>query len=179
MVFFRRLPPRDRYRHEETAVQRFFRMALVGVLFAVVGLGFWLNNERQMERALERIAPQLDATGTLTPEQEELLRTYALRFFAEYGVKIQIVIESAPLSDAKAREDGNVFLGLNPEGRMVLFYAPPLVASALGEPFIRHLEGEHFVPYFAKDNWPEGLAEALSMLSGRLDATLRRDPDKQ
>ena len=154
-------------------------MALVGILFAGVAWGFWLNNERQMERAFERIAPRIDATGTLTPEQEELLRAYALRFFAEYGVKIQIVIQNAPLSDAKAREEGNVFLGLNPEGRHVLFHAPPLVASALGEPFIRRLEREHFAPYFAKGNWPEGLAEALNTISGRLDATLRREPDKQ
>ena len=173
MALFRRPPPRGRFRHEETALQRFLRAILIGALCAGVIWGFWLNSERQMERVLERIAPQADLTGTLTPEQEELLHTYALRFFAEYGVRIQIVIQDGRLSEDKARQAGTVYLGINPNKRQVLFYAPPLVASALGEPFIRRLNQEHFVPYFSREAWPEGLAEALSMLSARLDATLR------
>ena len=175
---FRRTPQKGNNRHEETALQRFFRIILVGILFAGVIYGFWLNNERQMDRAMQRIAPQADTTGTLSSEQENLLRTYALRFFAEYGVKIQISIQNSPLSDEEARQSKSVFLGINPKERAALFYAPPWVASALGEAFIHRLNEEFFIPYFADGNWPEGLAEALSMLSVRLDAALLHKPGK-
>jgi hypothetical protein len=179
MALFRRPPPRGRVRYEESALQRFFRIVLIGVLFAGVIWGFWMNSERQMDRIMQRTSPQIDATGTLTPEQMELLHTYGLRFFAEYGIKIQVEIQDNTLSDAQARNSGHVYLGLNPKSAQVLFYAPPLAATALGEDFIRQLNQEHFAAYFAAGNWPEGLAKALSMLSERLDARLKQNTSPQ
>lgn len=173
MVFFRRPPPRGRVRYEESALQRFFRIVLIGLLFTGVIWGFWMNSERQMNRVMQNLAPQIDATGTLTTAQLELLQTYGLRFFAEYGIKIQVEVRNSSLSDEQARKSGNIYLGLNPKSGQALFYAPPLAAAALGEDFIRRLNQEHFTAYFAAGNWPEGLAKALSMISVRLDATLK------
>lgn len=175
MIFFRRPPRRGRVRYEESALQRFFRIVLIGLLFAGVLWGFWMNSERQMNRIMQRAAPQMDATGTLTPAQLELLQTYGLRFFAKYGITIQIEIHNNSLSDAQARNSGQMYLGLNPKNGQVLFYAPPLAASALGSDFVRYLNQEHFSSCFAAGNWPEGLAKALSLISTRLDSTLKEN----
>ena len=173
MALFRRPPRRGRVRYEENALQRFFRIVLIGLLFTGVLWGFWMNSERQMNRVMQNAAPRIDATGTLSPAQLELLQTYGLRFFAEYGIRIQVEVRNSALSEAQAKKTGSMYLGLNPQSGQALFYAPPLAAAALGEEFIRRLNQEHFSAYFAAGNWPQGLAEALSMISTRLDATLK------
>jgi hypothetical protein len=176
MNIFRRFIPRAsrQYTHyQETGPQRFLRFFFVGILFAIVLWGFWMNSERQMERVILRAATQIDSTGLLARDQEEQVLRYAQRFFEAYGLKLQVEIKNEPLSDKKARAAGSVYLGLNPAAGEALFYAPPLVAAALGEDLIRQVREEHFQPYFAAGNWPEGLAAALNLLSTNLDKVLR------
>ncbi|MDR2160836.1 MAG: TPM domain-containing protein [Desulfovibrio sp.] len=166
----RLLPARSGPAAEETRGRRFLRLALACCLLACAVWGMGLNGERQGRFRGE--GGSVDDAGFLSPEQEESVREYCARFFKAYGVALRIQIRNGPPDDSRARAGGQVFLGLNLKDSRVLLYAPPLVRVALGEEFILSLSRDHFPPYFARGDWAEGLAGALSLLAVRLDATL-------
>ncbi|MDL2317439.1 TPM domain-containing protein [Desulfovibrio sp. OttesenSCG-928-A18] len=162
-------------------MQRFFRILIIGLLFCAVIWGFWMNNERQMERLRKESIPALDSTGLLREEEQQRLAQYVERFRKNYGLAIVISIRDQPfpspflLPDERA---GSFFFGLCPPDQQVLFEVPPLAEHLLGQPFISYLRHEHFRPYFARGNWPEGLASALSMLAERMDKAVAPDNRK-
>lgn len=175
MALFR-FPKRDaRHFSDETPWQRFFRIILVTLLFCGVLWGFWMNNERQMDRIRQKDIPALDSTGTLSSGQQDQLREYIARFRDTYGLGILITVRNEPFPQnflLPQEKAGILFFGLCPDARQVALEVPPLAEKALGAEFIRYLREEHFIPYFARNDWPAGLASALSMLAERLDRAL-------
>lgn len=176
-----RIPRRDRkLLAEERPMARFFRYMLVTFLFCMVFYGFWLNNERNVARVKNITAPAVvDATGTLTEKEEALLSEYIHRFREAYGIEIIISIDEPPFhrnKNIETKRGSALLLGIAPKSRGVVLEAPPLVASALGEPLVLYLRHAHFMPYFASGSWPKGLAEALNVLARRLDSVLGAAP---
>lgn len=175
MLFFR-LPKRDPGRFEEdTAFLKFARSILLVLLFCGVGAGFWLNSQRQTAMLTKPGSRVVDATGSLTEEQKKLLDEYAEKFLTTYGIAIAIRIQDEPFPEEvlpapeKAR---TLFLGLSPGNRQVRLEVPPLAAASLGEDRIAYLRHEHFFPYFARNEWRQGLISALNLLTETLDQAL-------
>ncbi len=161
-------------------MQKAARFLIIGLLFTGVLWGFWVNNASRMaelERERRPASRPLDATRTLTKEQETALALFIDNFFKAYGVPLDVRVSAAPLPETwpqNPEQAGTVFLGLCPAARQVVFYAPPLVRGALGEPLSLYLAHVHFLPYYAGGNWPEGLAAALNLITARLDAKIAR-----
>lgn len=171
-----RLPKRDPGRFEEDPPWlKLLRYVLLVLLFGAVGFGFWLNAQRQAAMLTKPAPPVIDKTGSLPGEQQKQLATYTEKFLATYGVAIVIRIqdEDFPEEVLPASEKAKtLFLGLALDNGLVRLDVPPLAAAALDKPLIDHLRRDHFPPYFARDNWQEGLAAALNLLTERLDRTL-------
>ena len=171
-----RLPKRDpgRFEHDPPWL-KIVRYILIVLLFGAVGFGFWLNAQRQAAMLTKPVPPVIDKTGSLSDEHQKQLATYAKKFLATYGMAIVIRIqdENFPEEVLPADEKTNtLFLGLALRNRQVRLDVPPLAAAALEKPFTDHLRRDHFPPYFAQNNWQEGLAAALNLLTERLDRTL-------
>lgn len=171
-----RLPKRDLSRFEEdTPFLKIARYLLIALLFCGVALGFWLNAQRQTAMRAKHLPQKIDRTGSLSNDQQKLLSDYTQKFIATYGISIIIRIqdESFPPSVLPDREKANTFFfGLSPHNKQVHLEMPPLVAATLGDRFTFYLLHDHFPPYFAQENWPEGLASALSLIAEKLDKTL-------
>ena len=175
-----RIPERNpEHLQGEKPRQRAFRYAAIGILFCGVIWGFWTNHERYTARMQGGAVSRMDATGTLSEEQEEALHIYTRRFVETYGIAIVIRARGSAFPQGEgqgeplpAEKAGTLFLGISPANRQVVLQVPPLAAAALGDPLILYLRHLHFIPYFVNGTWPEGMAAALSMLSRRLDAAL-------
>ena len=171
-----RLPKRDPGRFEQDPPWlRIVRYVLLVLLFGAVGFGFWLNAQRQAAMLTKPAPAAIDKTGSLSDEQQKQLAAYAEKFLATYGVAIVIRIqdENFPEEVLPANEKAKtLFLGLALRNQQVRLDLPPLAAAALEEPFADYLRRAHFPPYFARNNWEEGLAAALTLLTERLDRTL-------
>ena len=171
-----RLPKRDPGRFEQDPPWlRILRYVLLVLLFGAVGFGFWLNAQRQAAMLTKPAPAAIDKTGSLSDEQRKQLAAYAEKFLATYGVAIVIRIqdENFPEEVLPASEKAKtLFLGLALRNRQVRLDLPPLAAAALEQPFADYLRRAHFPPYFARNNWKEGLAAALNLLTERLDRTL-------
>ena len=145
------------------------------VLFGGVGFGVWLNAERLSSLRRDSPVQRIDQTGTLSDEQKAMLAAYAKKFLDAYGLTIVIRIQNEAFPEtilSEAERARTVFLGLSLAPETVRLEVPPLAASALGEPFIAYLREEHFPPYFARGEWPKGLASALSLMAEKLDAAV-------
>ena len=171
-----RLPKRDPGRFEQDPPWlKILRYILLVLLFGAVGFGVWLNAQRQAAMLTKSAPSVIDKTGSLSDEQQKQLATYTEKFLATYGVPIVIRIQDENFSgdilpaDEKSK---TLFLGLALRNGQVRLDVPPLAAAALDKPFIDYLRRDHFPPYFARDNWQEGLAAALNLLTERLDRTL-------
>ena len=171
-----RLPRRDPGRFEQDPPwMRILRYILIILLFGAVGFGFWLNAQKQAAMLTKPAPPVIDKTGSLSDEQQKQLVTYTEKFLATYGMAIVIRIqdENFPEEVLPAAEKAKtLFLGLALRNGQVRLDVPPLAAAALEKPFIDHLRRDHFPPYFVRNNWQEGLAAALNLLTERLDRTL-------
>lgn len=171
-----RLPKRDPGRFEQDPPWlRIVRYLLLVLLFGAVGFGFWLNAQRQAAMLAKPAPPVIDKTGSLSDEQQKQLATYTEKFLATYGMAIVIRIqdENFPAEVLPADEKTKtLFLGLALRNGQVRLDVPPLAAAALEKPFTDYLRRDHFPPYFAQNNWQEGLAAALNLLTKRLDRTL-------
>ena len=171
-----RLPKRDPGRFEQDPPWlRIVRYLLLVLLFGAVGFGFWLNAQRQAAMLAKPAPPVIDKTGSLSDEQQKQLATYTEKFLATYGMAIVIRIqdENFPAEVLPADEKTKtLFLGLALRNGQVRLDVPPLAAAALEKPFTDYLRRDHFPPYFARNNWQEGLAAALNLLTKRLDRTL-------
>lgn len=146
----------------------FIRMLGLIFIFAVVAWAFWQNSERAVTRIKARQAVS-DATGSLAGEDLAHVRAVARVLEERYGLELRLQVVSDVL---KVPEVGprTLYVGLNPETRLVVLEFPALVASALGQEFIRHLRESHFEEYWADGKWPEGLKSALTLILERLEA---------
>ena len=174
-----RFPKRNpKYTQDETPLMRLFRYIIVVLLFCAVVWGFWLNNQRRMESLKKPpAAAVVDRTGSLDPEQERRLSAFQDRFREAYGIPLSISVTQDPSFTAlRASGAGTVLLGIAPGSGAVLFEAPPLARAALGEPLLLYIRHVHFVPYFARNAWPEGLESALNLIVSRLDAATGQSP---
>lgn len=171
-----RLPKRDPGRFEQDPPwMRILRYILLVLLFGAVGFGFWLNAQRQAAMLTKPAPPVIDKTGSLSDEQQKQLTIYTEKFLATYGMAIVIRIqdENFPADVLPAYEKTKtLFLGLALRNGQVRLDVPPLAAAALEKPFTDYLRQDHFPPYFARNNWQEGLAAALNLLTKQLDRTL-------
>lgn len=171
-----RLPKRDRrYMDDETPLLRFFRYIIIALLFCGVIWGFWINNERRMEMLKKPQPARIDNTGALSDGQQRELAHFQSRFRDAYGLSMVILVRDERFAQPflqSGERAGTVFLGLVPRARQVVFELPPLAEAALGEELARYLRQEHFMPYFADGNWPEGLAKGLNMITRRFDDVL-------
>ena len=121
---------------------------------------------------------RLDETGVLTEENEKHLHDYLVRFRKVYGFSMQVWVRKTPFPQdvlQRMKLSGALLLGLCPDAREVVFYAPPLASGLLGQTFIDHMRFEHFTPYFENGTWPVGLAKALSLLTQKLDEAIEPD----
>ncbi len=171
-----RFPKRNaKYTDEETPLMRFFRYIIIALLFCAVIWGFWLNNQRRIEMLKKPVSTTIDRTGSLNTEQERQLIAFQEQFKRAYGIPLIITIGRAADITTMLRTDQDaVRLGIAPDSAQVVFDAPPLAAAALGEPLTLYLRYVHFVPYFARSDWPRGLEGALNLMSARLDAAVTK-----
>lgn len=169
-----RFPKRTtKYTDEETPLMRFFRYVIIALLFCAVIWGFWLNNQRRMEMLKKPVSASIDSTGSLNTEQERQLSEFQEQFRRAYGIPLSIHVGRArDIADALRSEPDSVRIGIAPDSAQVIFDVPPLAAAALGEPLTLYLRHVHFVPYFARNNWPQGLEGALNLITARLDAAV-------
>ena len=171
-----RLPKRDPGRFEQDPPWlRILRYVLIVLLFGAVGFGFWLNAQRRAAMLTRPAPPIVDRTGSLSDEQQKQLAAYTEKFLATYGMAIVIRIqdENFPADVLPADEKTKtLFLGLALRNGRVRLDVPPLAAAALEKAFTDYLRRDHFPPYFAQNNWQEGLAAALNLLTERLDRAL-------
>ena len=146
----------------ETSTEKFIRFVLLLCIFAGVGYAFWIQNGRMMESIKSR-GTVWDEAHALTGDQKKALRRFGSSLQEIYGMKFRLHIRSnvveLPEPDGKT-----LFIGLNPETRQVLVDFPPLLRKALGEEYMYQLQNTHFGPYFERDEWQAGLAEALAKL---------------
>ena len=142
-------------------------MGMVFVFMGVIWL-FWKHSQRTMDM-LDAHQIVVDQGGQLTEEQRRSVRDLSRALKASFGMDLQLVIATKPLSqpvvDAKT-----IYIGLFPEGEQVLVILPPIMERALGHGFTRHLRQEHFGPYWASGNWQRGLGEALGMIWNALNS---------
>lgn len=171
-----RLPKREPGRFEQDPLWlRIARYILILLLFSAVGFGFWLNAQRQAAMLTKPLPQVIDKTGSLSDEQQKQLTAYTEKFLATYGVAIVIRIQNDNFPEDILPADEKtktLFLGLAIRSGQVRLDVPPLAAAALEKPFTDYLRRNHFPPYFARNNWQEGLATALNLLTERLDRTL-------
>jgi hypothetical protein len=179
MRFFRFPKRTGQYKESESPMQRFFRYILISLLFCAVIWGFWINNERRMEMLRKPAAAALDSTGTLSGEQERSLAAFQERFGKVYGINLVIVIRPEPFPEpylTGSERAGTIFLGLCPPNRQVVLEMPPLAEASLGGTLAGYLREEHFEPFFIAGNWPEGLVQALNIMTRQLDSVLLTRP---
>ena len=171
-----RFPKRDPGRFEDdTPGLKIARHILLVLLFCGVALGFWLNSQRHAAMFVKPAPRILDTSGSLTDEERKVLAAYSEKFLATYGISIMIRIQHEPFPEKvlpASEAAGTLFLGLSPKNGQVRLEVPPLAAGPLGEHLIAHLRHGHFPPYFARNNWQEGLASALNLLTEKLDHAL-------
>lgn len=154
---------------------RMLRYIIIALLFCAVIWGFWMNNERRVRMLKKNDTAAIDATGMLGKGELDALARFQDRFREVYGLNLVIMIRNEPIPDpflSPRERTGTVFLGLSPKNEQVVFELPPLAEAALGESETGRLRHTHFMPYFTAGSWPEGLAEALNLLSRRFDAAL-------
>lgn len=175
MKFFR-LPKRDPGRFEEDPpLLKITRSILLVLLFCGVGFGFWLSFQRQSAMLAKPASQVMDTTGSLSDEQQKTLADYAEKFLSTYGISIMIRIQNERFSEEvlpASEKAKTLFLGLSLRERQARLEVPPLAAASLGEQCIAYLRHEHFTPYFARNEWREGLVSALNLLTKQLDQTL-------
>lgn len=173
-----RFPKRDPKRFEEdTPLMKVLRFILIVLLFGAVILGVWLTGQRQAAIRTKSDLQRIDTTSSLTEEQRKLLAAYSEKFLNTYGLSIVIRIQDEAFPETVLSEENKpkiLFFGLSPRNRQVHLEIPPLAAASLGDQFISYLRDSHFPPYFSQENWPEGLASALSLLTEKLDHTLSK-----
>ncbi len=154
--------------------EQFLRFMLLIAVFAVCGWLFWENSQMTV-RKLKARSDVWDRTGTLNPGQTKALSRFSNMFEDELGitVKLQIANEELEMPELDTK---TLFMGLNlaEENAVVVF--PPLVEKALGEDFRSRLENEHFPPYFASGDWPQGLVLAMAEI---WDALMEPDTAQQ
>lgn len=155
-------------RSGRSAPTSFLRLLGLALIFIIVAWAFWQNNERVITRLKARQAIS-DATGTLAEEDLAHVRAVAQVLEERYGVELRLHIVAGVLKmpDVGPR---TLYVGINPETRLVVLEFPTLVAGALGQEFIRNLRDSHFEQYWDGGNWPQGLRSALTLILERLEA---------
>ncbi|WP_027368866.1 hypothetical protein [Desulfocurvibacter africanus] len=159
------LLPKRSGRSAGTSLVRLLGLALV---FLFVAWAFWQNNERAIERIKSNQAIS-DATGTLGGEDLESVRSFARILEERYGLKFRLQVVADVLK-VPEQDPRTLYIGLNPETRLVVLEVPGLVANALGQEFLRYLREAHFEQYWNGPGWPEGLKSALALILERLEA---------
>ena len=171
-----RLPGRETGRFEEdTPRMKIARHLLIILLFSGVALGLWFKSQRRAAMTAQQAPQVMDATGSLSGEQQKLLAEYAKKFLQTYGIAIMIRVQHEPFPAEvlpAAELSRTFFLGLSLRSGEVRLEVPPLAAAALGGDCIAYLRHAHFPSYFAANNWQGGLAAALTMLAEKLDHAL-------
>ncbi len=145
----------------------FLRLLGLALVFILVAWAFWQNNERKLTLLKTRQAIS-DATGALAEEDLAHVRAVAQVLNERYGVELRlhVVTDVLKVPDVGPR---TLYVGINPETRLVVLEFPALVAGALGQEFIRDLRESHFEQYWGGGNWPEGLKSALTLILERLE----------
>ena len=169
-----RFPKRNaKYADEETPLMRFFRYIIIALLFCAVIWGFWMNNQRRMDMLKKPVSTSIDRTGVLGAEQERQLAAFQEQFKRAYGIPLVIHVGGIADVTGLLRDAPDAMrLGIAPDSAQIVFDAPPLASAALGEPLTLYLRHVHFVPYFARQDWPRGLEGALNLIAARLDAAV-------
>lgn len=157
--------PKRSGRSAGTSLIRLLGLALV---FLFVAWAFWQNNERAIDRIKANQAVS-DATGTLSGEDLESVRAFARILEEHYGLKFRLQVVADVLK-VPEQDPRTLYIGLNPETRLVVLEVPGLVANALGQEFLRYLREAHFEQYWDSLGWPQGLKSALALILERLEA---------
>ncbi|UZP66020.1 TPM domain-containing protein [Desulfovibrio mangrovi] len=146
----------------ESGSELFLRSVLLLSVVALVGVAFWYQIGANLREVNSRGAVW-DEANVLSRDQREALRDFAAELKETYGIKLRLQIRKSPvvLPDL---DNKTLFIGINPETRQVLIEFPTLLRKALGDEYMYRLQNEHFGPYFEKDQWQQGLAEALTQL---------------
>ena len=143
------------------------RLMALALVVCLVGLAFWKNSERNMER-INAQASFSDATGTLSDAERDHVRAFISTLRKTYGLEARVQVSADKLTPPPP--DGKtLYVGLAPGARTAVVLLPPLVTRALGQDFARTLETEHFPFYFEPGrSWPQGLILALDLIESRL-----------
>lgn len=138
------------------------------LIFLLAGWAFWQNNERNIGRIKARQAIS-DMTNTLSDDDIAHLRAFAAVLEERYGLafRLQVTADVLKVPDVGPR---TLYMGLNPQTRLVVMEFPTLAASALGQDFTRYLRDAHFEQYWDGPGWPEGLRSAQILILERLEA---------
>lgn len=125
--------------------------------------------------AANAAGPVSDATGALSGQQLAALEEYARRFESRYGMRFVLSVgpEACAPQAAASYGAGVFYLGLCPEAAEAAVHVPPLMDLALGRDFAQELRA-FFIPHFKNQTWPQGLAEALSGMTARLEAVIEQ-----
>lgn len=156
-------------------MERVLRTLGLLAVFLAAGWAFHYNNERRL-KAIDEQAALHDATGALNEEDRAFVRGFMDRLKSRFGLDCRVVAGPGAAEDA-ARDSKTLYLGIDPAARKVAVSLPPLMRQALGGELSGYLENEHFEPYWASGDWPQGLKTALALIWTRLDNLDRAAPE--
>ena len=163
-MFFRKGTSTGPLVRGRTPMERFLRTVGLFVVFLGVALAFWHNTERRMR--------EITAGGAL--EDRSFVTGFADSLKDRFGVQARVEIGPGA-ADFTEIDSKTLFFGIDPEARRVAAAFPPLMRRALGGELSAYLEREHFEPYWASGDWPQGLKTALALIWTRLDNLDRPD----
>lgn len=150
-------------------LESLLRLAGLMAVFGLVGLGFWKNSERNVERLNARYGLS-DETKSLSGDEQEHVQAWITALRAGYGIEGRVQVRQGP--PVPPPQDGKtLFIGLDVAGKTAVVALPPLVERALGADFGRRLAAEHFPFHFAPGrDWRKGLLLALDLVQAQLAA---------
>ncbi|HMM39390.1 MAG TPA: TPM domain-containing protein [Desulfovibrio sp.] len=172
-MFFRKGTSTGPLVRGRTPVERFLRTVGLFVVFLGVALAFWHNTERRM-REITAGGALKDPAGLLSKEDRSFVTGFADSLKDRFGVQARVEIGPGA-ADFTEIDSKTLFFGIDPEARRVAAAFPPLMRRALGGELSAYLEREHFEPYWASGDWPQGLKTALALIWTRLDNLDRPD----
>ncbi len=146
----------------ESGGEFFLRAMLLLCVVALVGVAFWYQIGANL-REINTRSTVWDETSQLTRDQQSALRDFASALQQTHGIRLRLQIRSTPV-ELPVLDSRTLFFGINPQTRQVLIEFPPLLRKALGDDYMYRLQNVHFGPYFDRDEWQLGLADALSAL---------------
>lgn len=140
------------------------KILVLGAVIVLTIAGFQWHFERMAER-YEAQALIRDETATLSTRQMDLLRQVGAALRDGYGLTLRVVVRHGttepPALDAKT-----IYIGLDTAANKGVVVLPPLLAKALPPELVESLAGPWFEPYFAAQDWPEGLMACLTYSGG-------------